>query len=667
MKLKHKDTLLSVGLIFFIGVITYLPFLHLLGVYHDDWKLFTPFIAQTDFPALFSSDRPAIGYFYEFFVQLLGFSPYNWQVFSLFLNFAATLAFYTFCRLLFTGKNLLSTMMAVLFFIFPGFYQQSNAITYSTHFMPLFLGLLSIDLMLIAIKKRIAWVRILLIFIAVICQFLYLSLAEYFIGLEVVRLIALWIVVTRDNPSATATFRIKKTILYYLPYLAASFLFLYWRFFIFHATRTSVSPEVVFATLVSHPLSYLFNLGVDLFRNFLSGAASAWSVPVTSSFAGLANEDILKSLLLALAAALVVFFGIRYLERREENRNPVGKILILSGALIILFCLFPIVLAGRDIMFSSGFDRYTAPALIGSIFVIGGLVSYAKPFVFKLCFTALVFISTLTQVNMQLKAANYWQAHKDFWWQLSWRVPDLQNGTVLIPVLAGDSAFWDIWEIFVPANLIYRADDHQTAILSEILNNNNYRGIREKRTFEVTHRSLAFTKDYSKALIMGMPIRNSCLQILDSRQPELSSSMGALVEVVASSSNNIQIQATANPKLLPENIFGSEPPREWCYFYEKASLARQKGDWVEVVRLADEANLKGYQPVDRTEWMPFLEGFLNTGRLSDAEQLIEVIRNDVPVRIALCDSLSGKPNGAYSSRQVFTDMVTSICDQSSSK
>ena len=661
MKQSTKEILFSTGLILLIGAIAYLPFLHLLGIYHDDWKLFTPLISQKDFPTLFSSDRPTIGYFYEIFAKPLGYSLLNWQLFSLGLNFAATLAFYFFCRLLLGGKNLLSTLMAILFLIFPGFYQQSNAITYSTQYLPLFLGLLSINLMLEAAKKiKVVW-RVIWITLAVLCQLLYLSLAEYFIGLEVIRMIALWVVVTRENPSLSLRGKIKLSLLYYLPYILASFAFLYWRFFIFHATRSSVSPEVVFATLISHPMSYFFNLGVDLFRNYLSAAGSVWTVPVTSSFAGLANEQILQTLIISIAAALISFFGIRYLERFRESEKPVGKLLLSVGGLTILFCLFPIVLAGRDIAFSSGYDRYTVPALIGSVFLAGGIISYTKKTIFRICFSALIFISVATQVNMQLKAANYWQAHKDFWWQLAWRAPDLKDNTILIPVTTGDSAFWDIWEIFVPANLIYRGQNRNLELFSEILNNANYREILNAQSKEVLHRSIYFNVDFKNSLIMTMPYSNRCLHIWDSSQLEFSPGTPALQYLVAKASNLAQIDTVKEPAIPQQEIFGTEPDHNWCYYFEKASLARQKGDWSEVSRLAEEVSKRGLSPVDRTEWIPFLEGLLNTGDTTQVQGIVTEIRKDYQVQQSLCDQFTQQNSGAYSDPVVFDQMVSLLC------
>ena len=48
----------------------------------------------------------------------------------------------------------------------------------------------------------------------------------------------------------------------------------------------------------------------------------------------------------------------------------------------------------------------------------------------------------------------------------------------------------------------------------------------------------------------------------------------------------------------PPMLFGPEPPHTWCYYFQKADLARQRGDWDEVARLGDEARELGFAALD---------------------------------------------------------------------
>jgi hypothetical protein len=71
---------------------------------------------------------------------------------------------------------------------------------------------------------------------------------------------------------------------------------------------------------------------------------------------------------------------------------------------------------------------------------------------------------------------------------------------------------------------------------------------------------------------------------------------------------------------MPKDLFGKEPLHTWCYFYEKAELARQAGDWLQVAKLGDKAIGQGYAPSDPYEWLPFIEAYALTDELNKAEK-----------------------------------------------
>ena len=72
---------------------------------------------------------------------------------------------------------------------------------------------------------------------------------------------------------------------------------------------------------------------------------------------------------------------------------------------------------------------------------------------------------------------------------------------------------------------------------------------------------------------------------------------------------------------IPKQIFGQDPGQPWCYYFEKADLARQNKDWDTVVALWKEAAGKGLTPGNGVEYLPFIEGFANTGDWKTAQEL----------------------------------------------
>jgi hypothetical protein len=76
--------------------------------------------------------------------------------------------------------------------------------------------------------------------------------------------------------------------------------------------------------------------------------------------------------------------------------------------------------------------------------------------------------------------------------------------------------------------------------------------------------------------------------------------------------------------------------------------ARQQGDWGGIARLGDEAAGLGLGPSDRTEWLPFLEGYALSGQDEKASRLAKLIEAELAPRRAICqqrmDIASPPPN-----------------------
>lgn len=104
----------------------------------------------------------------------------------------------------------------------------------------------------------------------------------------------------------------------------------------------------------------------------------------------------------------------------------------------------------------------------------------------------------------------------------------------------------------------------------------------------------------------------------------------------------------------PVNIFGPEPERGWCYFFQKADLARQAGDWQKLVAIADEVRARGLEPADASEWMPFVEGYTRQDRYGDAKEIVHLAYESMPaLRPVLCTFLAGLEE--YGDDQAFID------------
>ena len=99
-------------------------------------------------------------------------------------------------------------------------------------------------------------------------------------------------------------------------------------------------------------------------------------------------------------------------------------------------------------------------------------------------------------------------------------------------------------------------------------------------------------------------------------------------------SNPSRILATSET-MPPAQIFGSEPARTWCYYYEKAELAAQYGDWPTAVVLWRDAASRRLRAANSIELLPFIAA---SARLDDWEQAktLTAGAQALPDRSTLC-------------------------------
>jgi len=134
------------------------------------------------------------------------------------------------------------------------------------------------------------------------------------------------------------------------------------------------------------------------------------------------------------------------------------------------------------------------------------------------------------------------------------------------------------------------------------------------------------------------------MHVIDGTLPVYSGSDAYLVRQVGEYSHEDRIVPTGDFPVPSASIFGSEPNHDWCYYYQKASLARQTGDWKEIGKLYDKTISLGLDTDDKAEIIPFLEALVNLGRYDEAKTLYrKQIRGQTSVRFSICSFLTEDP------------------------
>jgi hypothetical protein len=120
----------------------------------------------------------------------------------------------------------------------------------------------------------------------------------------------------------------------------------------------------------------------------------------------------------------------------------------------------------------------------------------------------------------------------------------------------------------------------------------------------------------------------ACLRLLE---PDLDSgnrfiSDESLMREAAALSNEAMI--LSEPTARMPDIYAPEPAHGWCYYFQKADLARQLGDWEEVIRLGDIAFKLDDHPNNPVERFVFIEGYAHEG---DWERALKLSRESYQV------------------------------------
>jgi hypothetical protein len=219
-----------------------------------------------------------------------------------------------------------------------------------------------------------------------------------------------------------------------------------------------------------------------------------------------------------------------------------------------------------------------------------------------------------------------WNTQKAFFWQLTWRAPDIEPGTMILGSELPFIHFSDN-SLTAPLNWTYAPENLPTpmpylfyAIESRI--GNELQDFSPDLQVLEPYRATHFSGSTSQTLVL-YHAPPGCVKILDpdldKRLPQKPKYMAEVMHL----SNLDLISDNNTPAYPPLEIFGPEPEHDWCYYFEKAELARQYGDWVKVADLGDKAralDTRLYE-VNAPELLPYIEGYAHLGEWEQAYEL----------------------------------------------
>jgi hypothetical protein len=651
-KLLNNETFVATLLILLTTVITYGISIPRLGYYHDDWFLLWSGQARgaASIIPLFATDRPFMGVVYSLVYRLLGDTIVNWHLYALLWRLIGGLAFFWILRLLWPDQKYITTLMTVLFLVYPGFLSQPNANTKQNHLYGFGTALLSIALMLEAMKtNRRGW-KVFSSLFSILLTANYLFIYEYMIGFEGTRLILLGYVLFQEGFKNVRSLS-REVLRRIWPYWIVTAGFLYWRIFIFQGARNSTDVGNLAGSYLDNLRYMSLRLIFQTIKDFLDTSIFAWFASPYQLISSATYSDLTIAILIAalvIAVVLLYHFQFKKSWRNEYNEVETPRLMknfIWIGAIVIVCAVVPVIASGRQVELFDAYKSYGLHPIPGVVLFITGILFMLQPNFRRLILIGLIGISVVTQILNADNWAQYWDYQRSMWWQFTWRAPAIKDDTLVMTYSSLGFNPEQDYEIWGPLNLIYHPNPAKApAIQAEVLTSDTAYNILKREVKNNRDRDIRLLRNFNNLLLTSISPISSCLHVIDGQLPVYSEDETLLVEQVGTYSHIDRIIPTGVAPVPPSSIFGSEPAHGWCYYYEKASLARQAGDWKEVARLYDEVRKLKLDTDDKSEMIPFFEALVNVGRLDDARSLYNSeIKGNPKMRLPLCTFLNHDP------------------------
>ncbi|HLF90001.1 MAG TPA: hypothetical protein VI451_13715 [Anaerolineales bacterium] len=602
-----------------------------LGFFQDDWPILNyQMLGGT--PGLWElhlhQSRPFAMWVYQLAFSLIGGKRLLWQLLTLTLRALTVWVMWQALVEIWPMHKRQATMAALLFAVYPLFLLQPLAVTFLIHWFGYLIYAISLWAMARAFREPGKFWGYLLL--AVIASGLHMFSVEYYVGLELARPLILWFLIDNNLPPRK---RLQTVMKCWAPFAGMLIFFASYR--VYWMPRPSEGfdqnpPQMLFDLLQS-PVSILFELVKIAFKDGVQILVSVWGNVFTPASWDLSRPAHLLAFGIAFVIGIGAYVYLRFLRVQEPEPgedSPAPKQMLLLGTALTLLGPLPAWITYQTITANNPLwsNRFGLGSMIGAVLVVVALLEIAV--LLKYRTPILCALLTFTAAFHLLYTNDYrWSATKQslFYYQLSWRAPYIEPGTAIL----SDGEIFNYMGEYPTSfalGILYQKPD-------DVPQNPKYWFFGLNKHFETDFEELVegkqissrtytanFTGDSHQSLVIYFePEKDQCLWVLNPDDYEIQA-LPRITRDVMTISNLSTIHAEASHPPDPD-IFGPELPHIWCYYYQKADLARQFEDWEQIPALWKQAKQQGYKPANGVEYLPFIKGFAHTGDWEMAEKL----------------------------------------------
>ena len=596
-----------------IGMAAYGLHLNNLGFYWDDWPWVWRAHVQGTAGLLKIDEyhRPLSGVVLYIGGLLAGENPLGWQSYALSLRLLGAASLAWLLHILWENERSRNIWVVMFFLLYPGFNQQFVSVNNSRHLFPLIPFFLSLGFMLKSQQKNTRLHSA----IALALNAITMLTSEYYYGLELTRPIILWLYHYRTQKDVRAS--LLNAFKAWLPYALLLAALFGWRYNV--STQRNYSITILDQIKQDGLGQLIQKAALDLWTATVSAWQSVFNRSSLQEY-GARMRLLYWGIVFGSGMGTLVYLS---LQKKQDAETRWRLETLVIGASALGISLLPFWVTNLDPKLGFPDDRLLLPAALGTSLLLAALIDILiRPSALKLLVVALLvgFAAGSHNQNALIYQAA-WTSTSSFFEQLSTRAPSLPAKTTILsnqlPGRSTDNSLiaalnWVYAPNFTDGNIPYqilyvdlRFGRDNPEIDEDLIRSNYY---------------LAYPFEGSAEQVLGVFYEPpACLQIL---YPEnsLRQIPAPLDAAIPYSHPEIILDETGMTAALP-SFFADTGTQRWCNYFQRAELARQRGDWARVVQLGDAAFAAGKSPHHPSERIPFIEGYAQISAWAQAAQL----------------------------------------------
>jgi hypothetical protein len=639
IKLTNKTT---PTFLLFISILVYGLFFWGRGFYWDEFPwMWTYFQFGSEMlTKTFSTSRPFWGMIYQITMPIIGPNPWIWQLLAIFLRWLTAFLLWKILCTLYPNHQKQNLWASLFFLVYPGMGQHFIAFMYSHFYIVLAAFLFSLYLSLLALQSE--KYRIPLFIASYFFAFVNLITMEYFYFLEFARLIIFYQFLSRDIKQ-----RLISTVKLFLPYFGIFLGVTIWRAYFFEFQNASY-PYVLLDVIREDFFAGILLLINNVLLSFWRTVFQAWLNPffdIGLTGFGPLTLSLMIILLIVTIVLVGVYLYLRHAERSEASlpqskriateesaQNGYGGLSNVSnneftqragwlGLISWGLAGGAVWVSGNMPQFNFSMDRFMLPFMLGASILLACMVALIKNQRTQMILVALL-IGFAGSRHFQLEDIyrRDWNTQNQLFWQMTERIPNFEKGTIL---LANDFpvTYYSDNSLTGPLNWIYSPPGEMNLMLyyASFRVGTTLPSVEPDIPHELYYIGPTFYGNTSNILAVYFE-PPKCFRVLDPEVEENNRLLPpALRDVAKYTNQNVILFEKAYE--LPSQFYGTQPEKNWCYYFSQAELARQQKDWQSVVQIAEQAFALGDTPNDPVERFVYIEGFAHVNNWEKAVEL----------------------------------------------